>query len=142
MCDAEYKALLPQLAVLYYAGKHGLGVKTDDESAIGIPLETYIPAAGIAIEAKAIRNSKHWREEYGIKRVQCKKQGIDLYTITDREVEDDLHLVFKGDTPIDLLKAILTAFQRSNIFISADPEKDIEVIRQNFYRWRHSNLQN
>ena len=142
VCDAEYNALLPQLAVLYYAGKYGMRVKTDDESAIGIPLDTYIPAAGIAIEVKDIRNSRQWREEYGIKRLQCKKQGIDLYTITDREVEDDLHLVFKGDTPIDLLKAVLSAFQRSNIYISADPEKDIEVIRQNYYRWRHSNLQN
>ena len=80
-CEKEFKSLLPQLAVLYYAGKNGLKAKLNDESAIGINLDTYIPSIGIAIETGEIRNSKMGTEEYGIKRLQCKKQGIDLCSL-------------------------------------------------------------
>lgn len=48
-CEKEFKSVLPQLAVLYYAGKYGLKVKLNDETAIGIHLDTYIPSVGIAM---------------------------------------------------------------------------------------------
>ena len=88
-CEKEFKSVLPQLAVLYYAGKYGLKTKLNDESAIGIHLDTYIPSIGIAIETGGIRNSKTGIEEYGIKRLQCKKRGIKLYTITEGNVPND-----------------------------------------------------
>ncbi len=136
-CEKEFKSVLPQLAVLYYAGKYGLKAKLNDESAIGIHLDTYIPSIGIAIETGGIRNSKIGIEEYGIKRLQCKKQGIKLYTITEGNVPNDRYIIPKGNSSIDLLNAVLTAFKRSNIYIEAEPEKDIETIRQNYFCWRY-----
>ena len=136
-CEKEFKSVLPQLAVLYYAGKYGLKVKLNDETAIGIHLDTYIPSVGIAIDTKEIRNSKIGIEEYGIKRLQCKKQGIDLYTITEEDIPNDRHFILRGDSLIDMLNAVLTTFKRSNIYIEAEPEKDVETIRRNYFRWRH-----
>ena len=136
-CEKEFKSILPQLAVLYYAGKHGLKAKLNDESAIGIHLDTYILSVGIAIDTGGIRNSKIGIEEYGIKRLQCKKQGIDLYTITEEDIPNDRYFIFRGDSLIDMLYAVLTAFKRSNIYIEAEPEKDVETIRRNYFRWRY-----
>ena len=138
-CEKEFKSVLPQLAVLYYAGKYGLKVKLNDETAIGIHLDTYIPSVGIAIDTGGIRNSKIGIEEYGIKRLQCKKQGIDLYTITEGNVPNDRYIIQKGNSSIDLLNAVLTAFKRSNIYIEAEPEKDVETIRRNYLCWRYKN---
>ena len=138
-CEKEFKSVLPQLAVLYYAGKYGLKVKLNDETAIGIHLDTYIPSVGIAIDTGGIRNSKIGIEEYGIKRLQCKKRGIKLYTITEGNVPNDRYIIPKGNSSIDLLNAVLTAFKRSNIYIEAEPEKDVETIRRNYLCWRYKN---
>ena len=138
VCEAEFIALLPQLAVMYYSGKCGLEAKINDEKAVGVLLETYVPSAGIAIEADKIRDSKQWREEYGIKRLQCKAKKIELYTLSDIEISGDKYFIYIGNTQIDILNGVLTAFKRSKIYINADPERDIEVIRERFSCWRYS----
>lgn len=40
----DFNYLLPQLAAIYYAGKHGLKVLTDTEHPIGLPVMAYIPS--------------------------------------------------------------------------------------------------
>ena len=134
VCEASFRNVLPQLAVVYYAGKYGLKVKLNDEDAIGIPLETYIPSAGLAIEAPDCRFSKQWLREYEIKRLQCEICGIHLFTITDLEIEKEPLFIKRGGTDIDLLNAVLAAFKESNIFIKADPEIDLAAIRASFFR--------
>ncbi len=138
VCESEFLSVLPQLAVMYYAGRYGLKAKINDETAIGLHLDTYIPSAGIAIEAQSFSGSKKETDEYSVKRLLCKAHGIELYTITDKNVPDEKHFIYKGSSRTDLLDAVLTAFRRSNIYINADPETDIEVIRNNFFRWRHA----
>ncbi len=138
VCESEFFSVLPQLAVMYYAGRYGLKAKINDETAIGLHLDTYIPSAGIAIEAQSFSGSKKETDEYSVKRLLCKAHGIELYTITDINALDEKHFIYKGSSRTDLLDAVLTAFRRSNIYISADPETDIEVIRNNFFRWRHA----
>lgn len=46
--DFEY--LLPQLAVIYYAGKNGFGTITDSEDPVGIPITALVPDIGLAID--------------------------------------------------------------------------------------------
>ena len=58
VCETEFGEMLPKLAVMYYAGKFGLKTVLDDESAIGMHLDTYIPSAGIAIEAEGPHSSR------------------------------------------------------------------------------------
>ena len=136
VCETEFIEMLPKLAALYYAGKYGLKAVLDDESAIGMHLDTYIPSAGIAIEADGPRSSKTGMQEFSIKRLLCEKRRIKLYTITDVTMPDDRQYIFKGASQTDILKAVLTAFRRSNIYIKSDPEVDLEQIRESYFRWR------
>ena len=140
VCEAEFISVLPQLAALYYAGRNGFKAKLNDEALIGLPLDVLIPSAGIAIETRDISDSRKKTEECSIRRLLCKKHGIELYTIADKDLPDDPYIIFRGSSLTDLLEAVLTAFRRSNIYISAEPEKDIELIRKNYFRWRQSKI--
>lgn len=46
----DFGYLLPQLATIYYAGKNGLGVITDSENPVGIPITALVPDIGLAID--------------------------------------------------------------------------------------------
>lgn len=138
ICENEFLTLFPQLAVMYYAGRYGLKAKMNDERTIGMRLDTLIPAIGIAIETENVRDSKCWREQYSIKRVQCKAKDITLFTITDAEIPGDHHFIFGGNTATDLINAVIMAFRHSNIYIDTVPEEDAEIIRRNYYRWRQT----
>ena len=139
-CEAEFASVLPQLAALYYAGRNGFKAKMNDEALIGLPLDILIPSAGIAIETRDLSGFRKKTEECSIRRLLCKKHGIELYTIADMDLPDNPYIIFRGSSLTDLLEAVLTAFRRSNIYISAEPEKDIELIRKNYFRWRQSKI--
>ena len=95
VCESEFVSVLPQLAVMYYAGRYGLKAVMNDEAAIGLHLDTYIPSAGIAIEAQKFSGSKKEMDEYSLKRLLCKTHGIDLYTITDIKRPKEKCLIYK-----------------------------------------------
>ena len=138
VCEAEFVSVLHQLAALYYAGRKGFKAKLNDETLIGLPLDVLIPSAGIAIEAKELCGFRKKTEECSVRRLLCKKHGIALYTIADKELLDDPYIIYRGSSLTDLLEAVLTAFRRSNIYINAEPEKDVGLIRKNYFRWRQS----
>jgi hypothetical protein len=73
VCDKEYKSVLPKLAIMVYAGMNKMSVKFDDDSIIGIPLESYLSEEKLAIET-----SKPNENEYRIKQHLCKKRNIKL----------------------------------------------------------------
>ena len=110
----------------------------NDETLIGLPLDVLIPSVGVAIETKELSGFRKKTEECSVRHLLCKKQGIELYTIVDIEVPEDPNIIYRGSSLTDLLEAVLTAFRRSNIYINAEPEKDIELIRKNYFRWRQS----
>ena len=135
-CESEFLEVLPQLAVLYYSGKYGLETKFNDETTVGMKLDTLIPSAGIAIDVNKTPKKKSRQKKIAIKRYLCRKIGIDLYTLCDERVPDNKFLVYRGTSPEDLLSAIIIVFNRANLYIAADPEKDLEIIRSNYFRWR------
>ena len=140
ICEAEFVSVLHQLAVMYYAGRYGLKAVMNDETAIGLRLDTFIPSAGIAIETREFTGSRSEIDEYTVKQLLCKAHGIDLYTITNVRIPEEKHFIDKGSSLTDLLDAVLSAFRQSHIYISADPEKDIELIRSNYFRWRREHI--
>lgn len=133
-CDREFRSVLPQLAVLYYAGRYGLKAKLNDTETIGLPLETYLPSVSVAIEVKKRRALIQGRKEYEIKRLQCRIQGIKLFTITSADIRDQELIIHREPGDIPLLEAILEAFRRVNIYIPAEPDKDLIEIRKGFDR--------
>ena len=120
VCDKEYKSVLPKLAIMVYAGMNKMSVKFDDDSIIGIPLESYISEEKLAIET-----SKPNENEYRLKQYLCKKRNIKLVYIPYRRTDE-----------ISLLEKIKQAFRSVHIYINSDTEKDAEIIRQRFYDWR------
>ena len=100
---------------------------------VGMKLDALISSAGLAIDVNKIPKKKSRKKKIAIKRYLCKKIGIDLYTLSDEIVPDDKFLVYRGTSPEDLLRAIITVFNRANLYITADPEKDLEIIRSNYF---------
>ena len=97
-----------------------MSAKFDDDSIIGIPLESYLSEEKLAIET-----SKPNENEYRIKQHLCKKRNIKLVYIPYRRTDE-----------ISLLEKIKQAFRSVHIYINSDTEKDAEIIRQRFYDWR------
>ena len=120
VCDKEYKSVLPKLAIMVYAGMKKMSAKFDDDSIIGIPLESYISEEKLAIET-----SKPNENEYRIKQHLCKKRNIKL-----------VYIPYKRTDEISLLEKIKQAFRSVHIYINSDTEKDAEIIKQRFYDWR------
>ena len=79
VCDKEYKSVLPKLAIMVYAGMKKMSAKFDDDSIIGIPLESYLSEEKLAIET-----SKPNENEYRLKQYLCKKRNIKLVYIPYR----------------------------------------------------------
>ena len=121
VCEKEYLAVFPQLVVSYYARKSGREIILNDEKLIGIPLETFVPEEGIAIEAQA-DNEKVDR----IKRYLCSFAGVKLLRIP----------FMKNDTESEYAERIKNEFIKLNIFIKSDVETDVNYIRKRYFKWK------
>ena len=120
-CEKEYQSVFPQLAVGYYAAKKGLKVLFHSDTALGIPLEIYIPEEKVAVES-----FEGTKEMEGVKKYICKQKGIKLVKIIYRTNDNEIEFAYK----------IKRLFQSIHIFISSDVEQDVMTIREHFYKWR------
>ena len=120
-CEKEYQGVFPQLAVGYYAAKKGLKVLFHSDTALGIPLEIYIPEEKVAVES-----FEGTKEMEGVKKYICKQKGIKLVKIIYRTNDNEIEFAYK----------IKRLFQSIHIFISSDVEQDVMTIREHFYKWR------
>ena len=121
VCEKEYRSVFPQLAIKYYAERRGLVVNYYNETAIGIPIDAYIPEIKLAIDVE--HDSKDISR---IKAHLCKQRGIRYNMIENRIDESEENLICR----------IMKAFQGVHIFIRADAERDAAFIRQRFFAWR------
>lgn len=123
ICESEYRSVLPQLIIGFYARMKGLNTLLNYDKVIGIPLETYIPEENIAIESV--------RDTEDIERVKehlCKARGINL-----------IKLPYKPkDTEIEYALKLKQVFRNKHIFISSNVEEDVAFIRRKFFEWRNS----
>ena len=114
--DFEY--LLPQLATIYYAGKHGLKVITESDDLVGVPITAYVPDIGLAIDVCCSKKI------IAIKEYICMTQGITYITIPGKIPEEDV------------VRIIRKAFFNIHIYSNSTVEDDLELIRKRFTYWK------
>ena len=118
--DFEY--LLPQLAVIYYAGQRGMKVITDSEDPVGIPVTARIP------ELRMIIDVTNHPKEIRVKEFICEVNGIKYINIPERLPETEA------------IARIRKAFAGSRIYLNSNPIEDLERIRLSYTRWKKKDL--
>ena len=116
--DSDCIYLLPQLATIYYGGKHGLQVKTDSEDLVGLPLTAYIPEIGLAIDVCFSY------KEICFKEYICRVHDINYVLLQDNLSE------------LEVVDEIRKAFASAHIYIDSDSKVDLNDIRTSYSRWK------
>ena len=115
--DFEY--LLPQLAVIYYAGQNNLKVIPDSEGPIGIPVSAWIPRLSLIIDV-----CKNNKEKYA-KELISKINNIRYISIPEKLPEKDI------------ISTIRKAFAASHVYFTSHPDEDLERIKKRYVNWRN-----
>lgn len=121
-CEKEYRDILFQLLVLYYAGKNGWKVSLCSDEWIGVSLESYIPELLLAIEPVASALAE--RREQEVKAHICEKNGITYVRIENTSDE------------IGLAEGVRKALRKKHIYIYSDIREDLQLIRIKFECWQ------
>lgn len=116
---AECTYLLPQLAVIYYAGQHKLRVITDSEEPVGLPITALIPEIDLAIDVCEAEN------EASIKEYICKINGLTYICLPPKLSEDEI------------ISRIQKAFFDAHIYSNTSNCEDLEIIKQKYARWKN-----
>lgn len=114
--DFEY--LLPQLAVIYYAGQRGIKVIPDSEDPVGIPVTARIPDLNLVIDVT--NHSKEIR----VKEIICKVNGIKYVNMPEKLPETEA------------ITRIRKIFVESRIYLNSNMLEDLERIREGYTLWR------
>ena len=115
--DFEY--LLPQLAIIYYAGQNDLKVIPDSESPIGIPVTAWVPRLSLIIDV--CNNDK----ERFAKELISNINNIRYVCMPEKLPEKDV------------ISTIRKAFSASHVYFTSHPDEDLERIRKNYVNWRN-----
>lgn len=115
--DFEY--LLPQLAVIYYAGQRNLKVIPDSEEPVGIPVTARIPSLSLIIDICRSDRERHAKE------LICNINRIRYVYLPEKLPEKDVII------------QIRKIFAESHVYFTSHPDEDLERIRKNYVNWRH-----
>lgn len=118
VCEAEFRELLLQLLVIYYAGRFQLGTDIHSDKAIGLPVETYIPELHIIIEYRDRNTTRS-----AVKKNLCRINEIGYYEVNVAE-------------PVELANRLKEVFRKCHMFIRSDSKEDISVCREKFFAWK------
>lgn len=117
--DFEY--LLPQLATIYYAGKHDIKILTDTETFIGLSVTAYMPEIRMIIDVCSSR------KEIKLKKYISNINKVKYINISERLPE------------AESINEVRRAFSAVHIYITTDPKKDLEILRKHFTSWKETN---
>ena len=120
--EHEYRRQFVKLAVIYYAGRSGLVVKTDDDSLMGMKITAYIAEINLAIDACESE------KEIGIKQFILNKKGVSYYTLSKPMSESDT---------VDKIRQI---FINNHIYSNRTIEEDIKYIREKWAVYAQKNI--
>ncbi len=120
ICENEFKYLLCQLLVIYYAGQYRFKVRIDSDEAVGLSVETYIPELNLIIEHPDTRSNRS-----AVKKSICSLKGIDYFEIAETE-------------PVAMANRIKEVLRKRHIFIRSDSGEDIQICRERFFAWKES----
>ena len=116
---SECAYLLPQLAVIYYAGQHELRVITDSVEPVGLPIAALIPEISLAID---VCESE---KEASIKEYICELNGLKYICLSPKLSEKDI------------ITRIQKAFYDAHIYINTSLDSDLEIIKQRYAQWKN-----
>ena len=114
--DFEY--LLPQLTVIYYAGKLGLKVVPDSDNPVGIPVTARIPSLNLIID---VCDSNR---EIQIKEIVCRLNKIRYVCIPSKLPDNEV------------VSRIRTIFTECHVYFDSRESDDLEIIRESYSQWR------
>lgn len=110
--EQEYQSIIVQLSVIYYAGRRGMVVNTDDDSLTGMTITAYIKDLNLAVDACDCK------KEISIKEYILERKGI-TYLCLSKELPE-----------LELIGRIRQAFFCSHIYSDNTLEEDIKLIRE------------
>ena len=117
-CENAFRQALPLLLVMSYARQNKLTVSVQDESAIGVQLDAFIPELKLAF----VFPYKGTNREQGVLHVTrhlCSKRGILCEVIPEQE-------------PMELCGTIKRGFGNAHLYIHTDSEADIQTLHNRF----------
>ncbi|MBR3341719.1 MAG: zinc-ribbon domain-containing protein [Clostridiales bacterium] len=114
----DFNYFLPQLASIYYAGKHGIKVFLDSEDLVGFPLSAYIPDIGLAIDVCCAK------KVITIKEYICMTKGITYINIQGKIPEEEV------------VSIVRNAFFDAHVYSHTTVEADLELLRKRFSYWK------
>ena len=118
LISKDFEYLLPQLATIYYAGKHRLKVITDSDDPVGIPITAYVPEISLAIDVCCGKNL------VAIKEYICSTKGITYVSIPGKIPE------------ADVLNTVRQALLNAHIYTNTSIIEDLEILRKRFAQWK------
>jgi len=123
-CEKEFRQYALRLMVMYCAGVMGFDVVIDSDEVIGVPLGTYIPEIGLAIEMKEI--GRHLQAEQDVKRHVLSKRSITYITL--KQSSDMCRLAAE----------VLECFQKVNVFLPKTPDIIVTSSKKIFEKVRNN----
>ena len=114
----DFSFLLPQLASIYYAGKHGLNVITETDDLVGFPITAFVPNVNLAIDVCCSRKL------VTIKEYICSVRGITYVNIPGKIPE------------IETVIRIRDAFFKAHLYSDSTAEDDLELLRRKYSQWK------
>ena len=114
----DFGYLLPQLATIFYAGKHGFKVLTESEDLVGVPITAYVPDIGLAIDVCCSKKI------IAIKEYICMTKGITYITIPGKIPEEEV------------VRIVRKAFSDVHIYSKTTVEDDLKLLRHRFTYWK------
>ena len=122
-CEEEFLRILPQLLILLYCGRHGVDVKLNDETTIGILLDAYIPESRLGFVV-IDRGTKTEHKKLLVAKHLCKARTIKCVCLSLR------------NGPENICVEIKKAFRSMHIYITSKIENDIQTARKRFEELR------
>ena len=119
VCEAEYKALFPQLAIAYYSKQKELNVEYNSEKIVGLILDAYIAEENLAFWWEKRSSDYEKTREY-----ICRKRGVRLIKLNVNASTEEMALMIKK------------GFQSVHVCIRSDPKTDEQYIRKIYEEWR------
>lgn len=114
----DFKYLLPQLAAIYYAGKHGLKVITDSDRLIGLPVMAYIPSLSLIIDV-CISD-----KERSLKGYICDVNRFKYVCVPENLPEEESMFIVRN------------AFSSVHVYPNTTIEDDLNTLRERYTQWK------
>lgn len=123
-CESDFRAVLPQLLVMLYAGQKGFKVLLQEDKTIGVPLDVYIPELRLTFLFPH-KNTQREKDTLVVVKHLCEKRNIACEIISQKN-------------PMELCAAIKRGFCKVHVFISSDSVNDMSIVKQKYRKIREN----